>query len=188
MPSLMTPWGFVSSPTLSRYSPLDKLCSQVYLTYNDVGMASHVPITLHHFKVLARLGRSINWSMFHDIEAGAEFFFSEEDYINKQPKVKTEVKTETMQLSILPVSNKASASKLDRSPLKRPRRTVAATTRSYVIPDSDDDEIADTYESTWAMHIDAKKRKVESNLQRWIKELTVLLKEEQRKVRRLPRL
>ena len=159
--------------------------SQVYLAYNDVGVASHVPITLQHFKILARLGRLINWSMFHDIEAGAEFLFSEDDYLNKQlkAKVKTEVKAEATQLSIPLASNKASTSKLDKSPgKKRPRRTAAATIRSYVVPDSDDEDIADKTETTWAMHVDAKKRRIESNLQQWIKELTVLLKEEQRKV------
>jgi hypothetical protein len=125
--------------------------------------------------------------MFHDIEAGAEFFFSEDDYLNKQPKpkIKTEVKTEVTQLSIPPASSKASTSKPDKSPeKKRPRRTAAATIRSYVVPDSDDEDIAEEAEITWGMHVDAKKRKVESNLQQWIKELSVLLKEEQRKVSR----
>jgi len=65
--------------------------------------------------------------------------------------------------------------------MRRPRRT-AATIRSYAVPDSDDDDITEEAEIAWAMHVDAKKRKVESNLQQWIKELSVLLKEEQRKV------
>ncbi|KIM89376.1 hypothetical protein PILCRDRAFT_813299 [Piloderma croceum F 1598] len=151
----------------------------VYLTYNDVGLTSHVPITLHHFKILARLGRPINWTMLHEIEAGAEFFFSEDDYLNKQPKlkIKTEVKTEVAQSPVPSTSNKA---KLDKE-IRRPRRTTAATIKSYTVPDSDDDDIAEEAETAWAMHVDAKKRKVESKLQRWIKELSVLLKEEQRK-------
>lgn len=150
-----------------------------------MGLASHVPITLHHFKLLARLGRPINWTMFYEIQAGAEFFFSEDDYLNKQPKfkIKTEVKTEAAQLRIPPASNGVLTSKPDKSvPTRRPRRTAAATIRSYVVPDSDDEDIADEAETTWAMHVDAKKRKVETNLQQWIKELSVLLKEEQRKV------
>jgi hypothetical protein len=165
---------------------LDTLIQQVYLTYHDVGTGSHVPITLHHFKILARLGRPINWSMYHDIESGAEFFFSEDDYLNKQlkSKIKTEVKTETTLLSIPPTSNRASTSNQDKSPAKRrPRRTAAVAIRSYAVPDSDDEDITNEAETTWAMYVDAKKRKVESNLQRWIKELSVLLKEEQRKVR-----
>jgi len=120
--------------------------------------------------------------MLHEIEAGAEFFFSEDDYLNRQPKlkIKTEVKTEVAQSPVPSTSNKA---KLDKSSgLRRPRRTTAATIRSYAVPDSDDDDIAEEAETAWAMHVDVKKRKVESNLQQWIKELSVLLKEEQRKV------
>lgn len=125
--------------------------------------------------------------MFNDIENGAEFYFSAIDYINEQPKlkVKAEVKTEAAPLAIPPASStrKASTSrlKLEKSPGKRrPRRTAAP--RSYVVPDSDDDDILDEAESTFAVHMNAKRRKVESNLQRWIKELSVVLKEEQRKV------
>jgi hypothetical protein len=115
--------------------------------------------------------------MIHDIETGAEFFFSEDDYLRKQakPKTKADVKTEVTQPSI-PPPNTASTFKLD----KRPKR-MAATLRSYVVPDSDDDDITD-YAEAWAIHVYAKKRKVETNLQQWIKELSVLLKEEQRKV------
>jgi hypothetical protein len=119
--------------------------------------------------------------MLHEIEAGAEFFFSEDDYLNKQPKlkIKMEVKTEVAQSPVPSTSNKA---KLDKSSeIRRPRRTTAAAIKSYAVPDSDDDDIAEV-ETAWVMHVDAKKRKVESNLQQWIKELSVLLKEEQRKV------
>lgn len=119
--------------------------------------------------------------MLHEIEAGAEFFFSEDDYLNKQPKlkIKMEFKTEVAQSPVPSTSNKA---KLDKSSeIRRPRRTTAAAIKSYAVPDSDDDDIAEV-ETAWAMHVDAKKRKVESNLQQWIKELSVLLKEEQRKV------
>ena len=123
--------------------------------------------------------------MFHDIESGAEFFFTEDDYLNQQskPKIKTEVKAETALINIPTAAIIDSTSNLDKSTeKKRPRRTAAVAIRSYAVPDSDDEDIADEVENTWAMHVDAKKRKVESNLQRWIKELSVLLKEEQRKV------
>jgi hypothetical protein len=167
-----------------------------YLGYGDAGTYLHVPITLQHFRILARLGRAVSWSMFHDIEYGVEFFFSEEDYLNKQRKsrVKTEVKTEAAQLSLPPslfpvpassrrASTSSSSLKADAmgSGKKRPRRTAAATVRSYAVPDSDDDDIANDDEKTVTMHMIVRKRKVESNLQRWIKELSVLLKEEQRK-------
>jgi len=58
---------------------------------------------------------------------------------------------------------------------------AAATVRSYVVPDSDDEAIAD--EADFGLIVgQAKKKKVESNLQRWIKHLSILLKEEQKKV------
>lgn len=128
--------------------------------------------------------------MYRDIEKGAEFYFDASDYLNSQPiaKVKAEVKTEVAQLAIPPVassSRKASSSRLlaeKNISKKRPRRSVASGVRSYAVPDSDDEDIADVEEMTSAMQSIAKRRKVETNLQRWIKELSVLLKEEQRKV------
>ncbi|KAF7982917.1 hypothetical protein HWV62_25194 [Athelia sp. TMB] len=158
-----------------------------YLPYDDV--QNHVPITLQHFKLLARLGRGTCWSMYRDIEKGAEFYFDASDYLNSQPmaKVKAEVKTEVAQLAIPPVassSRKASSSRLlaeKNISKRRPRRSVASGIRSYAVPDSDDEDIADVEEMTSAMQSIAKRRKVETNLQRWIKELSVLLKEEQRK-------
>lgn len=162
---------------------------QAYLPYDD--LLNHVPITLQHFKLLARLGRGTCWSMYRDIEKGAEFYFDASDYLNSQPKqgVKAEVKVEVNQPAIPSVassSRRASTSRIpaEKSPnKKRPRRSVASGVRSYAVPDSDDEDIADVEEMTSAMQNIAKRRKVETNLQRWIKELSVLLKEENRKVR-----
>lgn len=71
-------------------------------------------------------------------------------------------------------------------PRKRPRRSAVSSSISYVVPDSDDDMIADDNDDVMRqVKVIAKKRKVESNLQKWIKNLDILLKEEQRKVRRL---
>jgi hypothetical protein len=68
-------------------------------------------------------------------------------------------------------------------PKKRPRRMAAATVRSYTVPDSDDEAIADDYDShRLGEKEQRKKKKVETNLQRWIKQLSVLLKDEQAKV------
>lgn len=56
---------------------------------------------------------------------------------------------------------------------------------SYVIPDSDDEAIVEDDDENAVvvlMTMQAKKRKVESNLQRWVKHLSVLLAEEQKKV------
>lgn len=58
-------------------------------------------------------------------------------------------------------------------------------TTSYVIPDSDDERIVEDDDENAMMALmsmQAKKRRVESNLQRWIKHLSALLTEEQRKV------
>lgn len=57
---------------------------------------------------------------------------------------------------------------------------------SYIVPDSDDEAIVDDDGENAMMALlsmQAKKRKVESNLQRWIKHLSALLVDEQRKVR-----
>ena len=67
-----------------------------------------------------------------------------------------------------------------RNSRKRPRRS-AAIARSYVIPDSDDDSIAEGGRDVITSDF-AKTRRCETNLQRWIKHLSLLLKEEQRKV------
>jgi len=64
---------------------------------------------------------------------------------------------------------------------KRPRRSAAASVRSYAVPDSDDEAIAEQKVDK-TVRLLARKRKVESNLQRWIKHLSILLKEEQKKV------
>jgi hypothetical protein len=61
---------------------------------------------------------------------------------------------------------------------------VASAAPSYVVPDSDDEAIAEENIS-YGSQIQRKtkgKAKAESSLQVWIKHLTVLLKEEEKKV------
>ena len=68
---------------------------------------------------------------------------------------------------------------------KRPRRSTASTVRSYLVPDSDDETILDGRKpdgTSLAKSKEAGKKKAESNLQRWIKHLTALQKEELKKV------
>ncbi|KAF8133652.1 hypothetical protein EV363DRAFT_927496 [Boletus edulis] len=175
----------------------------LYLSSAGVGYTSpstHVPITLKHFKLLAHLGRAPNWCLYHEIEFGAEFFFSEEDYLSKQApfpdnkrtckfRVKPNViKKETSPPSLSrsschaepPTPPQASPSRTSR---RRPRRSAATTVTSYIVPDSDDEAIVEDDENamTALLSMQAKKRKVESNLQRWIKHLSALLVDEQRK-------
>ncbi|KAF9242591.1 hypothetical protein BU15DRAFT_86781 [Melanogaster broomeanus] len=176
-----------------------------YLSSSGAGYTStstHVPITLKHFKLLAHLGRAPNWCLYHEIELGAEFYFSEEDYLSKQAPTSetkwlskfrakpTDIKKETSPPTLSrsscqagPSTQRASSSS-PRKPRRRSRRSAAATVTSYVVPDSDDEAIVeDDGENAMValLSMQAKKRKVESNLQRWIKHLSILLVEEQRK-------
>jgi hypothetical protein len=141
-----------------------------------------------------------NWCLYHDIEIGAEFYFSEEDYLAHEDvtdsKRKIKIKVEVMNNAIPLASSSSSSSSaspaaaaaLTCSPTKgrkRPRRAAAAASaRSYIVPDSDDEAIVDEdAEPPEPFSGPAKKKKkFESNLQLWLKHLTILLKEEQRKV------
>jgi hypothetical protein len=97
------------------------------------------------------------------------------------------VKSKETSPTIPRFSTQAGPSKVQVSPRvskRRPRRSAAAV-MSYVIPDSDDEAIVEDDDENAVvvlMTMQAKKRKVESNLQRWIKHLSVLLAEEQKKV------
>jgi hypothetical protein len=123
--------------------------------------------------------------LYHEIERGAEFFFSEEDYLAHQddvdPKM-TRVKIELINSGVLSAS--ASTSRSPSRGRKRPRRAAAATTPSYLVPDSDDEIIAEEdIDFISSSSNFTKKKKVETNLQLWLKHLSILLKDEQRKVR-----
>ncbi|CDO71468.1 hypothetical protein BN946_scf184909.g62 [Trametes cinnabarina] len=200
--------------------------------YSTEGNAvARVPTTLKHFKILARLGRSPSAVLISEIEDGAEFYFSEDDYLSQEEltrgvvpgasskraarkakaaaamasasssaaRLALEVKWET---SPTPGPSTLSASgpvagpstprqrtaSLSMSPhqqqqqvqgKKRPRRSVANAVKSYVVPDSDDEMIADGRDDLLVRF--AKTRREETNLQRWIKHLAVILKEEQKK-------
>ncbi|KAH9854676.1 hypothetical protein C2E23DRAFT_867269 [Lenzites betulinus] len=170
-----------------------------YTTEGTV-LAARVPTTLKQFKILARLGRSPSMGLYDDIEWGTEFYFTEEDYLaqeelsgiipapgkkTRRPRARVEqaIKCET---SPTPGPSSASTSagpSTPRSPesegKKRPRRSVANGTKSYVVPDSDDEDIADGEDQSQARL--AKKRRAESNMQRWIKHLGFILKDEQKK-------
>ena len=198
------------------------------------------------------------WILFTEIEYGAEFFFSEEDYLTTEQVVKetitrrvkgqtmtktskgwrtagrksgkTRVKAETPPAATLgsspysylfvnetsgptptppvpsspssgsspshfvvpmssatslefPIQKKSSASPSRGK--KRPRRSAASTVKSYLVPDSDDESILDEHKPdsmSLTKSKEAGKKKAESNLQRWIKHLTALQKEELKKV------
>src|ERR1700722_4113491 len=81
---------------------------------------------------------------------GAEFYFSEEDYLAQQDaaesKRKVRIKTEPT-FSDVPCPSSSSLSlSLSSKGRKRPRRAAAAAAaaaRSYIVPDSDDEAIVD---------------------------------------------
>ncbi|KAK7689999.1 hypothetical protein QCA50_006641 [Cerrena zonata] len=168
---------------------------------DSLSLDTRIPVTLKHFKILARLGRAPTSSLFDDIEAGAEFFFSEEDYLSPEELSGAPRKVRRRRHSMIKVKLVSSYSiKSEATPgpsrlhtpisspvgpsrgQKRPRRSVAAPVKSYVVPDSDDDEIVDADDAMIKQtSVQARKRKEESNMQKWIKHLSVLLKEEQKK-------
>jgi hypothetical protein len=129
--------------------------------------------------------------MFHDLESGAEFYFSEDDYVTQvdndmfncseqKVKVKLEAALETIS-STPPIRASPTLKPTASRGKKRPRRMAATSVRSYIVPDSDDEAIVNDSDSGRRSG-QARKKKVESNLQQWIKHLSVLLKEEQKKV------
>jgi len=123
-----------------------------------------------------------NFYIWTEVEAGVNFYRDEHDYISKtdaekfllaKGRIKVEAPREGSLLRTPPFSNRGK---------KRPRRSAVVTVQSYVVPDSDDEAIA---EDEIDIHMIQEEKKVqhESNLQLWIKHLGQLLKEETRKVR-----
>lgn len=117
----------------------------------------------------------------------------EEDYITKTDaarRLKVKVKTETPQGRIPTPSYTASGRirsiEGSTSPSssskgkKRPRRSAAAV-RSYAVPDSDDEAIMEP-ENEYELSDRKRPGSQDTNLQRWLKHLGELCREEQRKV------
>ncbi|KAI0699093.1 Squalene/phytoene synthase-domain-containing protein [Cytidiella melzeri] len=177
---------------------------QPYLNYGESwSQENRVPITLKHFKLLARIGRAPPHLLFDEIEYGTEFYFSEEDYLpveelngtvvksrsKKRPsrikvKMVSEYSVKAEKSPTPTVADGLSACSASISGSNSSRRSMrnAASSISYIVPDSDDEMIADDGDDVMReVKVIAKKRKVESNLQKWIKNLTLLLKDEQRK-------
>ncbi|KAH9480433.1 hypothetical protein JR316_0007033 [Psilocybe cubensis] len=145
--------------------------------------SSHIPVTLKHFQLLARLGRCPNPYLYHSIEAGAPFYVDEKEYISKSDlsqtaSFKQRVKSESPQSVSMPPNSPSSPSTSTSRGRKRPRRSAAVSVRSYAVPDSDDEAIA---EDRLIDDQEDKKAPRESHLQLWIKHLTQLLKVETRK-------
>ncbi|KAF8583350.1 hypothetical protein K439DRAFT_1634534 [Ramaria rubella] len=173
-----------------------------YYLEDDMPRAQHVPVTLKHFKIMAKLGREPFWQLWREIEH-VEFFLNEDDYLDPSHRLSdnassadtsrpgygvssTKVELKTPELEGNASSNGPAYTPIlsdSPNPRKRPRRSVANAAPSYIIPDSDDEAIAEE-NVNFDYQIDRKgkgKAKVESSLQVWIKHLTALLKEEEKK-------
>lgn len=111
----------------------------------------------------------------------------EKDYISKSDLaqnalLRRKIKSESPQSVPVPSVSPMSPLHGHRGK-KRPRRSAAVSVRSYAVPDSDDEAIAEDYTID---DQEDKKMPRESNLQLWIKHLTQLLKTETRKVSTIP--
>ncbi|CAK5284190.1 unnamed protein product [Mycena citricolor] len=129
-----------------------------------------VPVTLQHFRILASTENSYpDFYLYDQIKQGAAFYVSEAEYLSASG-----LKTESD--ASLPAENR-----------KRPRRSAA--TGSYVVPDSDDEMIAEDVDDAFAEYrrsTHTKKRGVlraDSPLQMWVAALSELHKAEQQKFR-----
>lgn len=125
--------------------------------------------------------------LFQAIRTGAQFYASEDDFLPSDVKIKKETtpSTDIVTSASAPVASSSSAS--SRTPSKRPRRprrSAASAVKSYVVPDSDDEAIAEEQVGenveTSGSH-SGKKRVVETSLQKWIRHLTALQKGEIKK-------
>jgi len=142
---------------------------------------SFVPLTLKHFRMLARLGKAPSPKIFRAIEIGTKFYHEEAEYLSldEQP-LKGRAKAEKLTCAYtlcLATSTKSSA----RSK-KRPRRSAAAAVRSYLVPDSDDDTSYDVVKGkTSATSNLSPAQMKEYHLRLWVDNLGELLRSEQRK-------
>lgn len=142
---------------------------RTYQSHSNTSNCLHALVVHRYVGFFSRLEISDsfqNFYMWQDIELGAQFYFDESDYITDNNKVKIEPTQSTLSSSI--TSNSPSRGR------KRPRRIAKETVRSYVVPDSDEDLATSDQDENEPCE--------ETNLQLWIKHLSILLKAETRKV------
>ncbi|QRV92374.1 F-box-like domain protein [Ceratobasidium sp. AG-Ba] len=171
----------------------------------------NVPITLFHFKVLARLGRQPCRSFWQKVDSQA-FYFSEDDYL--PPETIKPPSSDKMSINTLcnPDPTKPErfqtpdttiGSEEGFSSSGRPRRQAASATRSYKIPTESDEEAIEETEHLFPAAVKSRgKGKGKSNiterspafqsestsLHLWTKHLGLLLKEEEKKWKERKRL
>jgi hypothetical protein len=110
--------------------------------------------------------------VYHEIEEGAEFYLDENEYLDNMHK---ECKGEK-EITYEPAIHEQVHEQQDEfsRKRKRPKRTTANKVHSYAVPDSEDEMIQDRKPPVTL-------QPAETNLQKWIRHLTLLAKEEQRK-------
>ncbi|TFL01839.1 hypothetical protein BDV98DRAFT_604495 [Pterulicium gracile] len=150
---------FLTHAILNNNLPLiNYFLSGSDMGYTTMTPQNPVPITLKHFKLLAKLGRAPSYQLFVAIECGAEFYKSETDYTDAEFSGHQPLSIKQERTSPVPVtsstSRRKSSSPVDLSQrqkvvagngsLKRPRRRAAAIPDfSYVVPSSDDEAIVE---------------------------------------------
>ncbi|KAF7314454.1 hypothetical protein MKEN_00918200 [Mycena kentingensis (nom. inval.)] len=169
---------FIHAIVNDNYSAID-----AFLT--DTTTSPAVPITLLHFRIMAKLDvPSYSYSFYERIRTfKAPFYRTEQEYIS--PGAKQEVKAEPKQI------------KLESPPHGRKRARRSATSiHSYTLPDSDDEALFnsdDLNDEFYEYRLGLKRNKktvkvvepVKTDLHQWIEALGELEKEEQRKYKEM---
>ncbi|KAH8825385.1 hypothetical protein DL96DRAFT_1712383 [Flagelloscypha sp. PMI_526] len=149
------------------------------------GTRKSVPITLEHFQIMARVGSAPPHQVWTELTNGAHFYETSKDYLPSTSLVKTELVKEERAFS---ASLPPSPSRLG----KRPRRSAASASVSYIEPHSDDEDIVPDED---LMFMEPKMTEVKVKVsqsttprQLWIQNLEVLEMEEKAKHRELKKL
>lgn len=161
---------------------------ELYLA-QDSARNRHVPVTLKHFQILAKLGAEPFWQMLREIEH-CEFYFTEDDYLRsghsrgRTARVSLTKGKDGMGSKISPNGVPKVQDQVLENPRKRPRRS-ATLRQSYFELDSDEDTSEPGDDSVDSSYENGGKRrniaKNETSLQAWIKHLSGLLRDEEKK-------
>ncbi|KAF9013286.1 hypothetical protein BDQ17DRAFT_1343128 [Cyathus striatus] len=138
---------------------------------------NHVPVTFKHFQILARLGRTPPYYLISEIEDGAEFYYDEHDYIHPEDAAMSAVRHAEIKREGSISSTALSTSPKRSFGRKRPRRSAAIAIHSYAVSSSDDESSSKQFINSAVSEAERKAH----NLHVWIKQLSELLRQEDRK-------
>ncbi|KAM6494345.1 hypothetical protein JOM56_010706 [Amanita muscaria] len=151
-----------------------------FMSPNDLAI-NFVPVTLKHFRILARLGKAPSPKLFRAIELGARFYSDETEYLStdEQP---LKARTKTSKSMCAPALCSPISTRAPTKNKKRPRRSAAAAVRSYFVPDSEDDVTCDPIKGKLPTgSVLSLAQTKEHHLRLWVSNLGELLRFEQRK-------